>query len=261
MSTVSKRNRRSAIANPPKLRDTRFSIFDRQEKIDGWIQSALSKATILLIGLGGIGVRFALTLVRMGVRRIVLIDHDRVEDNNLHRTPLYFHSDVGTFKAFAALENLLPHCTYPTEIIAYNLKFDELLIIGETFADASCFVCGVDNDDARELASRHFCKLGVPGVFAAVDLQASSAALIVQEPGKACWRCFQDVDHVNQTAPCGSASSPEVLDFVCGAGVFGVTSLLMNRPRNWNYRIFSLQAFMPDQALTIERRRCCPGCS
>src|SRR5439155_246722 len=82
---------------------------------------------------------------------------------------------------------------------------------GDSFADAICCVCGVDYGDARDAVCRHFAKLAVPGVFAAVDLQASSGTLIVQEPGKACWRCCQPLDHENQTAPSGSASSPEIL--------------------------------------------------
>jgi len=261
MSIVSTCNRRSVTAKPATPRDKRFSVFDRQEKVRGFYQQALFNAVIVLIGMGGIGVRFALMLVRMGVGKIIFIEHDRVEDTNLHRQDLYFHADVGKSKAFAAMKNLLPHCTHKTKVIAYHLKFDEVLLLGETFADATCFVCGVDNDDAREAVCRHFAKLEVPGVFAAVDLQASSGTLIVQEPGKACWRCCQPLDHENQTAPCGSASSPEILDVVSGFGVFAVTSLLMKRPRQWNFRLCSLQGFMPDQAVRIKRRKACPCCS
>jgi molybdopterin/thiamine biosynthesis adenylyltransferase len=260
MSLHSKRICRHAVSKPVQPRDARFSVFDRQQKQPGFVQGALSMAVILIIGLGGIGVRFARTLARMGIGNLVLVEHDRVEDTNLHRQDLYFPKDVGSSKAFAAVRNLLPHCIARTEITAYNQMFEDMLALGETFEHTTAFVCGVDNDHTRERVYRHFAKLGIPGVVAAIDTQGLSGAVFVQEPGQACWRCSLPPNYQNQAAPCGAASSPEVLDLVAGHGVFALMTLLQNRPRNWNYRFFTLPGFMADQVATVERRRNCSYC-
>jgi molybdopterin-synthase adenylyltransferase len=261
MSLHSKRIYRHAVSKAVQPRDPRFSVFDRQQKQPGFVQGALSMAVILIIGLGGIGVRFARMLARMGIGNLVLLDYDTIEDSNLPRQDLYAAKDVGSFKAFAAVRHLLPHCVAPTEITAYNQMFEDMLALGETFKNTTAFVCGVDNDHTRERVCRHFAKLGIPGVVAAIDTQGLSGAVFVQEPGQACWRCSLPRDYQNQAAPCGAASSPEVLDLVAGHGVFALMTLLQKRPRNWNYRFFSLPGFIPDEARILERRSDCSVCS
>jgi len=70
-------------------------------------QSRLRGASVLIIGAGGLGSAVLQYLCAAGVGRLIIVDHDRVEESNLHRQPLYRMSDVGSLKAEAARGALL----------------------------------------------------------------------------------------------------------------------------------------------------------
>jgi sulfur-carrier protein adenylyltransferase/sulfurtransferase len=70
-------------------------------------QSRLGAATVLVVGAGGLGCAVLPYLAAAGVGRLVVVDHDRVEESNLHRQPLYRMSDLGELKARAARAALI----------------------------------------------------------------------------------------------------------------------------------------------------------
>jgi len=70
-------------------------------------QARLAAASVLVVGAGGLGAAVLQYLAAAGVGRLVIVDHDRVEESNLHRQPLYRMSDIGRPKVEAARANLL----------------------------------------------------------------------------------------------------------------------------------------------------------
>ncbi len=98
-------------------------------------QARLAAARALVIGAGGLGCPVLQYLAGAGVGRITVIDHDRVEESNLHRQPLYAMADIGTFKARAARAALLRlNPTITVEALAQRL----------TPANAAALVAGAD---------------------------------------------------------------------------------------------------------------------
>jgi molybdopterin/thiamine biosynthesis adenylyltransferase len=69
-------------------------------------QAKLAAASVLVVGAGGLGCPVLQYLAGAGVGRLTIVDHDSVEETNLHRQPLYATSEIGRPKAEVAAERL-----------------------------------------------------------------------------------------------------------------------------------------------------------
>ncbi|MFC3229529.1 ThiF family adenylyltransferase [Marinibaculum pumilum] len=69
-------------------------------------QERLARASVLLVGAGGLGCPAALYLAAAGVGAITIVDDDRVEISNLNRQVLFTPADAGRPKAECAVERL-----------------------------------------------------------------------------------------------------------------------------------------------------------
>ena len=96
-------------------------MFRRQEELKDFDQNKLSDETVLVLGVGGIGTNVAIGLVRLGVKRVILIDKDIIEDHNLNRQQLYSKEDIGKKKVEIAKEKLEACHNICTQIDFYHL--------------------------------------------------------------------------------------------------------------------------------------------
>ncbi|GAA3296809.1 ThiF family adenylyltransferase [Dactylosporangium vinaceum] len=79
-----------------------FGFYETQQRSGPDLNDRLQQRSVLVVGVGGLGGWLALMLARLGVRRIIAVDHDRVELSNLHRQILYGRTDIGVPKVEAA---------------------------------------------------------------------------------------------------------------------------------------------------------------
>ena len=84
---------------------------------------ALSKAVIGVAGLGGLGSNIALSLARVGVKKLVLADFDVVEPSNLNRQQ-YFVRHIG-LKKTQALKELINDVNPFVEVETHDIFLDE----------------------------------------------------------------------------------------------------------------------------------------
>lgn len=81
-----------------------YSIFHKDSVA---IQKKLSRKTVCILGVGGIGCWTSLQLAAAGVGELILVDHDAIELSNLTRQILFRERDIGKKKIDVAREALL----------------------------------------------------------------------------------------------------------------------------------------------------------
>ena len=68
-------------------------------------QDKLCKASVLVVGAGGLGCPAAVYLTAAGIGRLGIVDKDLVDCSNLHRQILHQERDIGRHKAESAAES------------------------------------------------------------------------------------------------------------------------------------------------------------
>lgn len=92
------------------------------------LQKKLSGATVAICGLGGLGSNIAVSLARVGIGKLILIDFDMVDITNLHRQQ-YKAEQIGMSKTDALAQNLSEIAPY-LEIEQHNVKVTMDNIVG-----------------------------------------------------------------------------------------------------------------------------------
>ncbi|CAJ1455438.1 unnamed protein product [Effrenium voratum] len=95
-------------------------VFDRQRVIPGFDQALIERQVCLVLGAGGVGQNVALTLARLGVAKIILVDRDTYAASNLTRQCLGSLADVGRRKVDVAKDGLQAH-NLRSEIVAVHI--------------------------------------------------------------------------------------------------------------------------------------------
>lgn len=116
----------------------------------------ITDKTVIIVGLGGLGGMVANGLVRLGVKRFVLIDHDRYEATNMNRQLFCTEETLGMLKVLAA-EEALHKIDADVDIKVYAERFENLP--PSVFHRADLIVDGLDSIPLKlqleRIASRH----------------------------------------------------------------------------------------------------------
>ena len=255
--TFSRSITRVTAKGMPKGDPREATVTDRQERIPGFDQKKLREAKIGLVGAGGINSELGRGLTRKGVGGIDIFDDDMVTVSNLSRQG-YYGRDLLRKKALRLPKNLMRECIAPTVVTGYAMQFQEAAAQGVPM-DADVYVFGVDNDEARVAGSRYFLDRA-PIVLLGTGPTANNGYVYVQEPGQACFSCLfpQAVGDTSREACV--PSSIDILKPIVGLALYAIDSLLMYRPRRWNYREIFLDGSLPDRTFRRERSPDCPVC-
>jgi molybdopterin-synthase adenylyltransferase len=232
---------------------------DRQERVPGFSQDALSNLTVLIVGAGALGGTVAEGLVRKGVGTLKILDFDIVSLSNLNRQ-FFFPRDVYKPKAWALARNLAPHGVMGTRIIAHNLRLKNAQEGGVDLS-SDVIVSAVDDDRARIALVKLGLEQRIPVVFGGASRTADFANLFVQEVDGACFVCaFPDVVD-GQRVPCpGSPAIKDLFMQMGGLMVYAIDTLFMERPRTWNRHTLCPRDAAFTESKRVERRPDCPIC-
>jgi adenylyltransferase/sulfurtransferase len=150
-------------------------------------QKRLKEASVLCIGVGGLGSPLAIYLTAAGVGRIGLVDFDRVEFSNLQRQILHHTGDVGRSKLESAAEKLRA-INPEVEVVTYGEMFTSANAV-RICRDYDVVADGTDNFPTRYLANDVCVLLGKPNVYASVFRFEGQASVFHADKGP-CYRCL-----------------------------------------------------------------------
>ena len=150
-------------------------------------QKKLKEASVLCIGVGGLGSPLAMYLAAAGVGRIGLVDFDVVDFSNLQRQILHHTADVGRPKLESAAEKLRA-INPEIEIVLHEAMFSSANAM-DICRDYDVIADGTDNFPTRYLTNDVCVLLGKPNVYASIFRFEGQASVFHAEKGP-CYRCL-----------------------------------------------------------------------
>lgn len=170
----------------------------------------MSHGEVLLVGAGGIGAPAAIALLAAGVRRLAVVDDDRVELSNMPRQILFTEADVGRPKLDAFADAVARRCPEArVRPIAARVRPDSAARI---VAGAAVVVDATDNFATRFLLADACALAGVAIVHAAA-IRLRATVFAAAPEARPCYRClFEDVPR----GPAPDCATAGVLGPVCG---------------------------------------------
>lgn len=223
-------------------------------------QEKLRQATVLVLGLGGLGCPAALYLAAAGVGSLVLVDGDEVELSNLQRQIAHGDADIGRNKAAsvaATIAALNPEVE--TRVHPLELRGEA---IGPVLAGVDLVVDASDNYPSRFELNRACIAAAIPLVSAAAVRDEGQLAVFDPHRGGPCYRCLYPLEGEATALSCsesgvlaplvgvlGSLQAMEALKLLADYGEVLRGALLMLDLRN-----------MQVQRLKLSARQDCPDC-
>jgi len=192
-------------------------------------QARLKNASVLLIGLGGLGSPMAMYLAAAGIGRIGIVEFDAVDASNLHRQVLFGSSQVGKAKLACGadrLRDLNPHIVIEEHACALSRDNARQIVSNyDIVAD------GADNFATRYLVNDACVLEGKPLVSASI-LAFEGQLSVYNHDGGPCYRCLFPVPPPPGVVPScaeggvlgilpgvmGTLQATEVIKLVLGLG-------------------------------------------
>lgn len=133
----------------------------------GWEgQLALLQSTVGIVGAGGLGGWIIEGLARMGVGRLIIIDGDVFEENNLNRQALCVERSLGKPKVLLAQQRVT-EVNAAVEIVTHQLRVDEEQMV-QLLHGAQVVVDALDALPTRLELQRAARRLSIPLVHGAI---------------------------------------------------------------------------------------------
>lgn len=193
-------------------------------------QERLAKASVVVIGAGGLGCAVLAGLAGAGIGTIGIVDHDVVEATNLHRQPLYAMADIGRPKAEAAAQRLAAY-NPSIRLLPRVLRLDAASVAA-AIAGFDVVVDCSDNFATKFLVNDAAMRANLPAVLASVYQYEGQLQVVRPDTGGSCLRCqWPDATQDGLTGNCQQSGVlgpvPAVLG---GLQAMEVLKLLLDLP-------------------------------
>jgi adenylyltransferase/sulfurtransferase len=176
--------------------DFKDARYNRQENMPEWGkdgQKRLTRASVAVIGAGGVKSTLLMALVAGGIGRVAIIEFDTVELSNLNRQLLYRTQDIGSSKGTAAkktLTELNPEISI--ELIEEKITRDN---IDRLLQDYEVIVEGGDSPDGRNTVNEYCLRTKKPMIHASAQFSYGYVFSMIPATNSACFACLFPTDH------------------------------------------------------------------
>ncbi len=221
----------------------------------------VAKARVLIVGAGGLGCPASLALAKGGVRRLTLMDPDRVDVTNLHRQLWHRGSDVGRPKAESAADGL--RAAFPGLQVEARIERVTAQNAEALFRAHELVVDATDTPADKFLLSDAAVLTGTPLVHGGA-LRLSGQAMVVRKGGP-CLRCLFETPPATES--CAQVGVLGSVTGVVGAhqALLGlqVLGLLSSQPQEeegveplWSFD----GAALSQRRVPVRKAKDCPAC-
>lgn len=155
-------------------------------QVDEAGQEKLKNASVLIVGVGGLGSPLALYLTAAGIGQIGLMDDDVVSTSNLQRQVIHSEAAVGQLKVISAAQRLrqLNHFT-KIETTAQRFTTNNADIVQQH----DIIIDATDNFAARYAINAACVKYEKPMVYGAVNHFEGQVSVFASNLGGPCYHC------------------------------------------------------------------------
>ena len=155
-------------------------------------QESLKAATVLIVGLGGLGSAAAMYLASAGVGTLILADGDAVELSNLQRQPVHSELGLGMNKAQSAANHLRAiNSRINIQVLSQDLIEAE---VPNRVRGVDAVVDASDNYPIRFALNRSCIAAKVPLISAAAVRNEGQLSVFHPATGGPCYRCLYPVE-------------------------------------------------------------------
>lgn len=153
-----------------------------------WPLEELAEAHVVVIGAGSIGSAAADALAAYGVRRLTIVDPDRLLPHNFARHRAN-PRQLGRHKVNAERDRLLARDRHLTvDALALDVIYDAD-VMRPLFEQANAVLVTADGVNARRAANHIARRVGTPAIFACVLENGAYGEIIRTRPQQACLLC------------------------------------------------------------------------
>ncbi len=172
-------------------------------------QERLRAASVLVVGLGGLGSPVAMYLAAAGVGRLVLADFDAVDLSNLQRQLLHTGERIGMSKADSACLTLAA-LNPEVDLVPVKRSLTEDTL-PDLVAGVDLVVDGCDNFATRFAVNAACFAAGVPLVSGAAIRTEGQVIVFSGKPGGPCYQCLYPRDGgIDETCAANGVLAPLV---------------------------------------------------
>ncbi|MGH8632252.1 MAG: HesA/MoeB/ThiF family protein [Burkholderiales bacterium] len=246
------------------MNDEQLLRYSRQimlPEIDAEGQIRLSRAHVLIIGLGGLGSAASIYLTAAGVGRLTLVDFDKVDLSNLQRQILHGTRDIGRPKTESARDRL--QALNPDVRLVLIDHALEGAALAAAVAQADVVVDASDNFRTRFAINQACVEARRPLVSgAAIRFEAQLSVFDPADPESPCYRClYADDAAAEETCTANGVIAP-LLGIIGSIQAVEAMKLIMGIGTGLQGRLLLLDALrMEWHVAKLRKDPDCPVCN